>query len=183
MLCGACAANSASLKYILSNKGSCSRKGQVCALLVGGASESLNALPGKYRIILKNRKGFVRIALETGTSLVPVFTFGEIDLFNVHETQKGSFARRIQDKVKELTNFGFPFCWGRGIFNYTIGLLPHRHPINTIVGEPIQVDKIEAPTAQDIQKLHDIYVAQLIKLFNEHKEKYLPNKDIQLEIE
>lgn len=35
-------------------------------LLVGGAQESLNARPRNYAIQLKNRKGFVKIAIRTG---------------------------------------------------------------------------------------------------------------------
>lgn len=37
MMCGACACEEKSLRYILENKGRCKQKGQVCALLVGGA--------------------------------------------------------------------------------------------------------------------------------------------------
>lgn len=37
MMCGSCACSENSLKYILTNKGRCGAKGQVCALLVGGA--------------------------------------------------------------------------------------------------------------------------------------------------
>lgn len=44
---------------------------------VGGAQESLNAKPGHYQIVLKKRKGFIKLVLQTGASLVPVFSFGE----------------------------------------------------------------------------------------------------------
>lgn len=37
MMCGSCGASRDSLLHILNNKGSCEKKGQVCALLVGGA--------------------------------------------------------------------------------------------------------------------------------------------------
>lgn len=46
-------------------------------LAVGGAQEALNSKPGQYRIVVKKRKGFVKACLETGASLVPVFSFGE----------------------------------------------------------------------------------------------------------
>lgn len=40
--------------------------GKALVLVVGGAQESLLCRPGSYKIILKNRKGFVRIAIKTG---------------------------------------------------------------------------------------------------------------------
>ena len=36
------------------------------AVLVGGAQESLDSHPGRYVLTLKNRKGFVKIAIRTG---------------------------------------------------------------------------------------------------------------------
>ena len=35
-------------------------------LVVGGAAESLEVEVGTYRLVLKNRKGFVKIAMQTG---------------------------------------------------------------------------------------------------------------------
>lgn len=36
------------------------------ALMVGGAEEALYSHPRKYILVLKNRKGFIKLALETG---------------------------------------------------------------------------------------------------------------------
>lgn len=37
--------------------------------------------PGTLRLVLKNRTGVFRMALETGTPIVPVLTYGENELF------------------------------------------------------------------------------------------------------
>lgn len=39
--------------------------------------------PSKERIKLLNRKGFVRVAVETGTSIIPVYHFGGTQV-NMH---------------------------------------------------------------------------------------------------
>ena len=59
---GVCDVSKKSIKFILSNQG----RGNAAVLVVGGAEEALEAYPGKYSITLLNRKGFVRIAIETG---------------------------------------------------------------------------------------------------------------------
>lgn len=43
-----------------------SKPGASCVMMPGGASEALLALPGKCNIILKNRRGFIRLAIKTG---------------------------------------------------------------------------------------------------------------------
>lgn len=42
------------------------KTGRVFALVVGGAEEAFYAFPGKNDLILKKRKGFVKLALQTG---------------------------------------------------------------------------------------------------------------------
>jgi hypothetical protein len=46
--------------------------------------------------ILRRRKGFVRIALQTGASLVPVFGFGETDLFETYVPPPNSLLAKMQ---------------------------------------------------------------------------------------
>jgi 2-acylglycerol O-acyltransferase 2 len=62
---GICDASRETCHNILTKGG-----GESILLAVGGAEESLDAFPGKYKLTLKNRKGFVRVALKAGASLV-----------------------------------------------------------------------------------------------------------------
>lgn len=48
--------------YVLRRRGG----GNVLAIAVGGAQEALDARPGAFTLLLKNRKGFVRLAIEHG---------------------------------------------------------------------------------------------------------------------
>ena len=56
--------------------------GNAAVLVVGGAAESLNTGDKqKVKLFLVRRKGFVKIALQHGRDLVPVFGFGENEIY------------------------------------------------------------------------------------------------------
>ncbi|GIX67579.1 2-acylglycerol O-acyltransferase 1 [Caerostris extrusa] len=171
MSSGACAATRESIEWLLTKKG----KGNALILVVGGAAEALDAHPGDVNLTLKRRKGFVRLALKHGASLVPVFAFGENEIFEQIDNPEGSFLRQIQNKLKSFLGFSTPFFRGRGMFQYNYGLLPYRKPITVIIGKPIDVEKISEPTDEDIKTLHQKYVDSLTALFEEHKGKYGPD--------
>ncbi len=180
LLYGINVASRKSLSYILNNRGKCKSTGQVCVLIVGGVEEVLNVHPNTYILTIKNRKGFAKAALESGASLVPVFSFGENDLYQTYTYVEGSFVRNIQEKLKKWTTYGFPVIAGRGILNYTFGPLPHRRPINVVVGKPIDVVKCENPTTEQVDRLHEIYINELIALFEQHKSKYIQDETVNL---
>jgi 2-acylglycerol O-acyltransferase 2 len=73
-----------------------SGSGQAIMLAVGGAAESLHARPGTFDLVLGRRKGFVRIALESGAALVPVVSFGENDMFNTITAKEGTWLALLQ---------------------------------------------------------------------------------------
>jgi hypothetical protein len=60
-------------------------------------------------------------------------------------------------------------------------VLPHSKPIFTVVGKGIKVEKIKNPSKDQIDKLHELYLDELRKLFEEHKDKY-SEKSTYLEI-
>ncbi|EDO38372.1 predicted protein [Nematostella vectensis] len=178
MSSGMCDVTHDSCEYILQNKG----PGNSIVIVVGGASEALDAHPGTNVLTLKARYGFIKLAIRNGASLVPVYAFGENDVFNQVSNPRGSMLRRIQTKIQKTVAFAPVLFYGRGIFQYTFGLLPHRKPIHVVVGSPIEVEKNENPSRDEVQRVHDLYEDKLVKLFEDNKEKYGLKKEDKLEI-
>lgn len=142
-------------------------------IVPGGARESLYARPSKkVSLVLEKRSGFVRVAIENGAQLVPVFSFGEESLYNQVDNHKGTLVRKVQDLILAWTGIAFPLVNGRGIFNYSFGLLPHRKPIHVVIGVPIETPSCSNPTTEMVEKVHSEYKDALRKLFETHKAKY-----------
>lgn len=146
-------------------------------LMVGGAQEALHSRPNNFTLVLKERKGFVKIALRTGSSLVPVFSFGELDLYDQVPNPPGSRLRYWQEMFKRITGVAPIVVNGRGIFQYSFGFVPRRRPLNTVVGAPIKTEKRPNPTPQEIDELHTKFCQELNNLFEKHKRKYIPDAD------
>ncbi|XP_058457665.1 2-acylglycerol O-acyltransferase 2-A-like isoform X1 [Malaya genurostris] len=153
-------------------------------LVVGGAAESLHTRPNNYRLVLKNRKGFCKIALKTGTSIVPVINFGELDLYDQPPNPVGSKLRNFQEWVKNRTGIAPAAFRGRGFFQYTYGIIPRRKPLNTVIGGPVETEKIENPTQADVDELHARFCTALEDLFEKYKVKFVENyKNVKLVLE
>ena len=160
---GACSASRAGLLHLLSQPG-----GQLPVLVPGGAEEALNCDREEVRLVLSRRKGFIKLALSTGTSLLPSFTFGENKIYTKLDNPEGSWIRSFQDWAQKWFGFAPVLFLGRGIFNYNLGILPHRKPLTVVVGSPIKVEKMPNPTREDIEALHRKYVEALTALYNEN---------------
>ena len=87
---------------------------------------------GRFDLTLNKRKGFVKLAMKHGADLVPIFSFGENDLYYQVETAPDGFWRRVQYAVKQYAGIPPMLFRGRGIFLYSFGLLPYRHPIDVV---------------------------------------------------
>ncbi|KAJ8254747.1 hypothetical protein GJAV_G00196930 [Gymnothorax javanicus] len=146
--------------------------GHVAVVAVGGAPESLDARPGSLTLQVLQRKGFIKLALKHGAYLVPVFSFGENELFDQMDNPTGSPLRRFQDRMQKIMGVAMPLFHARGVFQYSFGLLPYRKPIHTVVGRPIPVVQTPSPSREDIDTLHELYMEGLHQLFEEHKANY-----------
>ena len=61
--------------------------------------------------------------------LVPVYSFGENNLYSQMTSDR---ARRFQDWFTDKFGFSPPMFYGRGLFQYSFGILPYREQVTTV---------------------------------------------------
>ncbi|CAA6661615.1 unnamed protein product [Spirodela intermedia] len=110
------------------------------------AGYSCIIIPGGSR---RNRKGFIRIAIELGRPIVPVFCFGQLFL-----------------QIARVIKFYPTVFWG--IYGTPI---PFQHPMHVVVGRPILVEKSPQPSVEEVDVIHQQFIAALEELFGKHKGK------------
>jgi 2-acylglycerol O-acyltransferase 2 len=156
--------------------------GRAITIVVGGARESLDAQPYSLRLVLKCRKGFVKMAIRTGADLVPVLAFGENDIYDQFRAEEHPKIHKLQLLVKKLLGFTIPLFHARGVFNYDVGLMPYRRPLNIVVGRPVRVVQNSSPTQADIDRWHEEYVTELERLWDLWKDDFSPDRKEELQI-
>ena len=136
-------------------------KGNLLAIVVGGAKEALEASPGVADLVLADRTGFVRCAIRAGADLVPVFAFGENGLFGPQIVSR--WLQKVQHFFLKLVGVAPPLC--ETVF-------PRREPVNVVVGKPIPVRKVKNPSDRYVNEIHAKYMASLQQLYARNVGKY-----------
>lgn len=154
--------------------------GNAITIVVGGAAESLSAHPGTFDLTLKKRLGFIKVAMREGADLVPVFSFGENDIYDQLANEKGSKVYKLQKQFQKIFGFTLPLFHGRGIFNYNYGLMPFRHPIVSVIGRPIKVEQCLNPTTEQIHEVQKLYIDELVRIWDKYKDLYAKNRTKEL---
>ncbi|SMQ52650.1 unnamed protein product [Zymoseptoria tritici ST99CH_1A5] len=156
--------------------------GRAITIVVGGARESLDAIPYTLRLVVKRRKGFVKLAIRQGADLVPVLAFGENDIYDQFDSAAHPWIHKGQMAVKKLMGFTVPLFHARGIFNYDVGMMPYRRPINIVVGRPIRILQDKNPDQAYIDEIHGKYVDEMLRIWEEWKDTFARNRKGELEI-
>lgn len=160
--------------------------GRAVTIVVGGARESLDARPKSLRLVLKSRKGFIKIAVRQGADLVPVLAFGENELYDQAQAAEHPYIHKTQMLVKKLFGFTVPLFHARGVFNYDVGMMPYRRPVNVVVGKPIQVIQQGSSGGKVdevyINELHSAYVREVERLWEEYRDVFAKDRTSELEI-
>lgn len=64
--------------------------------------------------------------------MVPSFSFGENEVYDQVDNPRGSKLRSFQDKLQKKMGLAPVLIKGRGVFQYSFGIIPYRRPITTV---------------------------------------------------
>jgi 1-acyl-sn-glycerol-3-phosphate acyltransferase len=143
---GFVSANKKTLNHVL-------KDGKSVVIMVGGAEEALH----HQGIILNKRKGFVELAVKNKVPLVPVYTFGENELYSV---KKGSDF--IQQHVKKWFGITIPLFYGR------FWLFPRRKQLFTVLGAPVE-------PSDSVEETHARFKTALLELYDKYRPTGYPS--------
>jgi 2-acylglycerol O-acyltransferase 2 len=116
-------------------------------------------------LVIKKRVGIFKIALETGTPIVPVLTYGENEVFPGTENE---VLKWFNDKVLyDFARLQYPFPSLKALKNWMNLLVRPLDTIHTYTGKPIHVKKIESPSDEHIACLRRVYIREIRRLFKE----------------
>merc|ERR1712130_780087 len=131
------------------------RSGDDFAIIPGGVEEVVLGDPHKERIYIKARKGFVKYALQMGYDLVPIYHFGETQLYDILWPWNTDWMVKLRLKFAQKTQIalgigiGCRFAWN----------LPKRgQKCITAYGDRVELPKIESPTSEDVEKYQALYI-------------------------
>ena len=136
----------------------------LCTMIVPGGQVEIFTTKsyGKNVILTRKHKGFIRMAIQYGASLVPILSMGEWILMDNVEL---SF---LQKWSRAFLGFPVPFIpYGAFI------AIPRRCPITIIIGKPIKLPKPKSadfvPSQKEVEKVHEQYFNQLRDMFERNK--------------
>jgi hypothetical protein len=124
----------------------------------GGSKEVFLTDPADHDRLYLGRKGFVNLALCTGSSLVPVYVFSEKHLY--HRKLPSERLRMFLLRVLK-----FPVLLFYGRFFTLLPLKARPEGLLVAVGKPIPVERVAEPTSAQVDALHAQYVKELKALF------------------
>lgn len=132
----------------------------------GGSDEIFETDPNSNKTTLVVRKGFIVLAIQTGASIVPAFTFGEKWLYHrkaLPPTVQNFFMRRL--RMPLILFWGRYFTW-----------LPYHDTtkafLTCVFGTPIDVVQQADPSHEYIEQIWQQYIDQIKGLYETHKGKY-----------
>jgi 1-acyl-sn-glycerol-3-phosphate acyltransferase len=120
-------------------------------------------------VFLSSNKIFFKLAIENGLTIVPIYAFDTEKSFKFYPS-----LNKWRDKVKVgvQTVAIVPFS---GRFYLPI---PFKTRTKVVIGEPLEIEKMENPSWKRIEETEKLYIEQLEKIYNTHRENNSPDLKI-----
>eukprot|EP00850_Spirogloea_muscicola_P010383 SM000061S19210 [mRNA] locus=s61:94751:96513:- [translate_table: standard] len=135
------------------------RDGYTVSLVPGGVQECLYMKHGEEVVFLKQRLGFVKLAMQAGAPLVPCFCFGQTGTYRWWRPS-GTWYNQLSRQI------GFAPMAFWGMFGTPV---PYPSPMYVVVGRPITVPRCEHPSREQVAEVHATFVTAMEQLFERHK--------------
>jgi len=133
-------------------------------LLPGGVAEIYTSKPRRHAIVFKNRRGLIKLSIESGAYIIPTYVFGASDFFHNLTTNNNfqwlmTFSRRIRCCLSAFWGpFGLPIpfiprltmCAGKPI-------APPTEWEGKSTGAPCPPELIEAMHAQVLEEITRVF--------------------------
>ena len=135
------------------------QNGTSLGVALGGLAEAKYIEPKKLTVVASTRKGVFKMAIETGTPIIPVLTYGENAVYRKMDTW-------ISDIIEYFFKISIPIptvaSWKAW---FKIYKEPLENKIDTHIGEAIEVGKARTPTESEIVELRNRYIERLKELY------------------
>lgn len=139
-------------------------------LYVGGMAELFLSCENEEKLYLSQRKGFIKLALQEGVDVLPIYLFGNTTVLSVWKPSLlASISRKLQ--------LSLTYVWGKWYLP-----IPRDCKLLYVSGQPLGLPHIKDPTQADIDKWHAKYCQEVKRLFDTYKERVPEYKHKQLEI-
>jgi len=133
------------------------QQGKSFVLYTGGIAELFLCSKTEEKLFLKNRKGFIKLALRNNADVTPTLLFGNTEVLDV---LKNDFLQKLS-RSAQVTMTWFWGLWGLPV--------PLPKQIVYVRGRPLGLPHIEEPTDEDVDKWHTKFCLEVQRLFETHK--------------
>lgn len=136
----------------------------------GGVAEVFETNEDNECVLLKERIGMIKLAIRTGSILVPCYLFGNTKLLNCWAGEGLPLGgKSYLEKISRKIGFALIFIYGR------FGLpIPFRKPVMGVSGKGIHTKhlKCEDPTLEQVQEIQGLLLEEMQRIFDKHKHLY-----------
>jgi len=134
--------------------------GRSYAIQPGGIPEQVLTDHRRELIVFPPTLGFCRLAIQHGTPLVPIYAFGENQVFSTYK-----WGRKTTRRLHQALGIAMPM----------INPWPNSVTLHMKWGRPVEVGaREESPPDERVREVFARYVAEVARLFEEHRHACLP---------